>query len=48
MQKTLTITLSLLLAALLAQSCITEENCYHGVIADGLRPTCYDAGGAEV
>jgi hypothetical protein len=48
MQKTLTITLSLLFAALLLQSCITEENCYHGVLADGLRPTCYDAGGAEV
>ena len=48
MQKTLTITLSLLLTALLAQSCVTEENCYHGVLADGLRPTFYDASGTAV
>lgn len=48
MQKTLTLALSLLLSALLLQGCVTEENCYHGMLGDGLRPTFYDTSGTVV
>lgn len=46
MQKVLSLMFSLTATALLLQGCVTEENCYHGLLSDGLRPTYYAADGS--
>ncbi len=44
-KKSLSYLFPLLLVVLLMQGCITEENCYHGMLGEGLRPMFFDSDG---